>query len=943
MLTGKYLELYNRLKPTISEERLMHDPLRTLAFGTDASFYRLLPKLVIKVETEEEMARILANCYELNIAVTFRAAGTSLSGQAVTDSVLLVLGPSWNKIMVDDDGKEISMQTGVIGAKANQVLAPYDKKLGPDPASVNSAKIGGIVANNASGMTSGTGANSYYSLTGSRLIFNDGTLLDTRDAGSRNAFTEKKGELLTALAGLSKRVKENAEMSARIKKKFEIKNTTGYAVNALIDFEDPIDILEHLMVGSEGTLAFISEVRMRTVDNPPRQATSLMFFPDIEKACEAIVLLRECTVHAAELIDRTSLRSVQNSKAMPAFLKQLGKKVTALLVETRAYDTDSLDRQIREIRDKFQSYPLERPIEFTTDPSECAALWNVRKGLFPSACSTRKKGTTVIIEDIAVPYKHLKDTLVELQKLFEKYTYDNTIIWGHAFDGNIHFVLTLDFSITEQVARYRAFMEDLVVMVIHRFNGSLKAEHGTGRNMAPFVATEWGNDIYAVMKELKTIFDKESILNPGVLINDDPDIYVKNFKPMPLANSIIDDCIECGFCEVNCVSKDLTLSPRQRIVVHREITSLQKSGREPQRLAMLLNNFAYQGDATCATDGLCAISCPVDIDTGKLVKELRQKSISPGAHKRAVRIASHMKSITAVIRFVLNLVHVFHFIFGKRIMQFSADLLRKISGNTLPRWNPYMPRGAKPVSPRHYDNDNVFNVVYFPSCITRTMGVSRDYDEKTALTAKTESLLHKAGFEIIYPHKLDSLCCGMAFSSKGYKEAGAEKARELSNALLKASNNGEIPVLCDMSPCLYTMKETLDTRLKLYEPIEFTLKFLTPYLRFHKQKEPVSIFSVCSAKKMELESAFKQLAEMCAETVIVNEANCCGFAGDRGFSYPELNEDGLKNLKGQIPENCREGYSTSRTCEIGLSLHGGITYKSILYLVDRCTTPKETD
>jgi len=181
----------------------------------------------------------------------------------------------------------------------------------------------------------------------------------------------------------------------------------------------------------------------------------------------------------------------------------------------------------------------------------------------------------------------------------------------------------------------------------------------------------------------------------------------------------------------------------------------------------------------------------------------------------------------------------------------------------------------------------------------------------------------------------------MAFSSKGYKEAGATKARELSEALLKASNKGDIPILCDMSPCLYTMKETLDTRLKLYEPVEFTLKFLTPYLDFKQQSEPVSIFPVCSAKKMDLESMLLELAQMCSQEVIVNEANCCGFAGDRGFNIPELNKEGLKDLKGQIPENCKEGYSTSRTCEIGLSLHGGINYKSILYLVDKCTSAKE--
>jgi len=754
-------------------------------------------------------------------------------------------------------------------------------------------------------------------------------------------FRKTKKDLVRSISELSQRVKQNTEMKKKISDKFEIKNTTGYAVNALIDYDDPLQIIEHLMVGSEGTLAFLSEVQLKTVDDPPQNATSLMFFPDIAKACEAIVLLRECTVHAAELMDRTSLRSVENNKAMPDFIKELGENVTALLVETKSYDSPALTQQIEEILSRFESFPLVRPIEFTTDPLECAALWNIRKGLFPSACSTREKGTTVIIEDIAVPYQHLKDTLLELQKLFDKFEYKNTIIWGHAFDGNVHFVLTLDFSIPEQVAKYRAFMEDLVVLIVHKYNGSLKAEHGTGRNMAPFVATEWGKDIYQVMIEIKQIFDREGILNRGVLINDDPEVYVKNFKPMPLSHSLIDDCIECGFCETNCVSKDLTISPRHRIVAHREITTLEKSGKHAHRLALLRQQFDYNGDATCATDGLCALSCPVNIDTGKLVKELRQQQHSVRSQKLATRIARKMGYTTSFIRIMLNILHVFHRILGRRLMQFTANLIRKMSGKSIPAWNPYIPKGAPKLKSIHYDSHNVFNVVYFPSCITRTMGVSRDYDESVALTEKTISLLKKAGYDIIFPKNVNKLCCGMAFSSKGYKEAGATKARELSEALLKASNKGDIPILCDMSPCLYTMKETLDTRLKLYEPVEFTLKFLTPYLDFKQQSEPVSIFPVCSAKKMDLESMLLELAQMCSQEVIVNEANCCGFAGDRGFNIPELNKEGLKDLKGQIPENCKEGYSTSRTCEIGLSLHGGINYKSILYLVDKCTSAKE--
>ena len=238
---------------------------------------------------------------------------------------------------------------------------------------------------------------------------------------------------------------------------------------------------------------------------------------------------------------------------------------------------------------------------------------------------------------------------------------------------------------------------------------------------------------------------------------------------------------------------------------------------------------------------------------------------------------------------------------------------------------------------------NKNKVVYFPSCINRAMGVSRDHHQEKQLSEKLVQLIKKGGFEVIYPENMDNLCCGMAFSSKGYAPAGEKKSKELEAELLKASNNGEYPVLCDMSPCLFTMKENMKPGLELFEPVEFIMKYLLPNLSITPVDETITVFPVCSMKKMGLEGRLAELARLCAREVIVADANCCGFAGDRGFSYPELNEHGLKDLKAQLPESVKNGYSTSRTCEIGLSLHSGISHKSIVYLVDKVSTPKKTE
>ncbi|MEE4266054.1 MAG: FAD-binding and (Fe-S)-binding domain-containing protein [Desulfobacteraceae bacterium] len=940
MLAQPYQNFLNRLAADIPQSRLITDPLRTLAYGTDASFYRLTPKVIVKVEDENETLAVLNACRELKVPVTFRASGTSLSGQALSDSVLMVLGPEgWRDINISDDRSEITLGAAVLGAEANGCLARYGRKIGPDPASINSAKIGGIVSNNACGMASGITGNSMGTVLGMRIIFADGTVLDTRNEDSRQAFLASRQDIIDGVIALARRLREDPEIVARIRRKYEIKNTTGYSVSALINFDDPIEMIQHLMIGSEGTLGFISEVTFRTLEMPAHKSTGLMLFPDIARACEAVLLLKDCQVSAAELMDRTSLRSVEAKPGMPPYIKSLGGTATALLVETAADDTETLQRQVDEIDTKFADFPMVREFEFSTDPEQAAALWSIRSGLFPSVCHSRQKGTTVIIEDIAVPIDQLRDCLLELQAMFDQYAYKDTIIWGHVFDGNVHFVLTPNLSDPSEIEKYKAFMAELADMVVDKYDGSLKAEHGTGRNMAPFVKREWGDLIYDVMRGVKDIFDPSHMLNPGVIINDDSEAHAKNIKPMPQAHDLVDTCTECGFCERSCMSHELTLSARQRIVVYREMSRLAASGDDLARLAELKKEYLYYGDRTCATDGLCALTCPVEIDTGKLIKALRHDKLSPAARQVGAQVAKRMDTVTAVTRFGLNLLDWTHRLVGTRGLTALATWLRSFSGDRLPLWTPAMPRGGAASSWHAYGSVQADKVVYFPACINRAMGPAAGSRQRS-LNKVTESLLKKAGYGIIYPAATDKLCCGMPFASKGLSETAAAKAAELGEALLNVSDNGRIPILCDMSPCLYHMKETLDSRLQLFEPIQFTLTYLAPRLAFEKIADPIAIHTVCSAKKMGLEADFRRLAEMCAEKVVTPDVICCGFAGDRGFTVPELNAFGLRRLKKQLPPEVSSGYSTSRTCEIGLTTHSGIDYRSILYLVDQCTRPR---
>jgi D-lactate dehydrogenase len=636
-------------------------------------------------------------------------------------------------------------------------------------------------------------------------------------------------------------------------------------------------------------------------------------------------------------MDRVALRSVEAKPGMPPWIRELGDTATALLVETGADDDDTLERQAAQIREAFVGFPLAHDFAFTTDPLRIAQLWEIRKGIFPSACVARRPGTAVIIEDIAVPIAHLESCLGELQKLFTAYEYESPVIWGHVFDGNVHFVLTPDFSRPAEVKKYQRFMDAVVDLVVARYNGSLKAEHGTGRNMAPFVAREWGPELYAVMREIKALFDPEGLLNPGCLIDDDPQGHVRHFKAMPVADPVVDTCIECGFCERNCMSHEFTLSARQRIVVYREMTRLRRTGADPARLRQLAAAYRYMGDQTCAADGLCATSCPVEIDTGTLIKHLRRAQLRPPAHRLAEWIGDHMGAVTGLTRLGLGAADAVHGLIGAKRLRRLSEALRRLSRGRLPLWTPWMPTSAAAVACVPVRAATPRRVVYFPSCITRSMGPPRGAQAEGDLPAVTARLIRKAGYEILYPENMTALCCGMPFASKGIDDVAGKRARELGRALLAASDNGRLPVVCDMSPCLHHMRETLDRRLRLYEPIRFTLEVLAPHLKFRKLPETVAIHTVCSAKKMGLEAPLRQLAEMCAQKVAAPDVICCGFAGDRGFTHPELNAFGLRRLAEQIPADCAGGYSTSRTCEIGLSHHAGLNYRSILYLVDRAT------
>lgn len=929
-LPAAFLRDAERLIPA---ERRFDDPTSTLAFGTDASFYRLIPKLVVRVESEDEVVGLIKLAQRERVPITFRAAGTSLSGQAISDSVLIVLGDNWNGREVRGQGEQIRLQPGVIGAQANAWLAPFGRKIGPDPASINACKIGGIVANNASGMCCGTAQNTYHTLAGLRLVLADGTCLDSEDPASVAAFQNSHAPLLDALARLGRETRANTALAERIRHKYRLKNTTGLSLNALVDFDQPLDILQHLLVGSEGTLGFISAVTYDTVPDHPHKASALLVFPSVESCCRAVPILKRQPVSAVELLDRRSLRSVQDMAGMPVWVKGLSANACALLIESRAASQTLLHEQVHQVMASIAEFPLEQQVDFSEDPVVYNQLWKIRKDTFPAVGAVRQTGTTVIIEDVTFPVEQLAEGVNRLIQLFDQHRYDEAIIFGHALEGNLHFVFTQGFNSAEEVARYQAFMDNVAQLVAVEFGGSLKAEHGTGRNMAPFVALEWGQDAYQLMWQLKRLLDPNGILNPDVVLSEDPAIHLKHLKPLPAADAIVDKCIECGFCEPVCPSKGLTLSPRQRIVMWRDIQARERDGQDTRTLR---DTFQYQGMDTCAATGLCAQRCPVGINTGELVKKLRAQAAEHG--KAADWLAEHFKTAMGGARLSLTAANTARKLLGAPRLNRLSAALSKTSKGRMPRWTPAMPQPVRPVRVGEASNDPRPRVVYLAACVSKVMGPAYADREQSSLLDKTRSLLEKAGYQVVFPDNAESLCCGQPFASKGYPEQAEHKRQELINALLHASRGGLDPIYCDTSPCTLRLVQDLgDTRLDLYDPVRFIRTHLVDRLTFTPQDEPVAVHVTCSTQHLGESQALIDLARRCSTQVVIPEGiHCCGFAGDKGFTTPELNAHALRSLKDAV-QYCGEGISTSRTCEIGLSTHSGIDYHGLVYLVDRVT------
>ncbi|MBK5111246.1 MAG: 4Fe-4S dicluster domain-containing protein [Thermoleophilia bacterium] len=778
------------------------------------------------------------------------------------------------------------------------------------------------------------------------FVLASGTVVDSAAPDAEERFAGDEPDLARGLMAIREEILADPDLTALIRRKFEIKNTTGYRLCSFLDGETPVEILRRLMVGSEGTLGFISRVTFETVRRPVKTTLAWVHFPDIPSAVAPVPDLVDAGASAVELMVAPALMVASwNMPGAPQQWKELDPESAALLIEFGGDDDAALDASETAALEILGEHELIREIEFNRDEETVELNWRVREGLHGLVGKMRVPGTALIVEDVCVPPARIAEGAEELRTLLAEHGFLPGVA-GHASAGNLHFMLTPDFAKEEDLERYEAFMAKLVELICVKYEGSLKAEHGTGINMAPFVELEWGEKATGMMWRTKELADPDNALNPGVVLNRDPGVHLRDLKTTPPIEEVATTCVECGFCEPVCPSRDLTTTPRQRIVLRREMF---RQGEDTAVRRALIEQFEYDALQTCAVDGSCLLACPVGIDTGALVKEFRASENSPAAEKVALRAARRWGRVEKIARSGLGLGNAIGKVTGDGAMRGLTGGARKfISKDLVPEWGENMPDAAKPKLPRTTSQGAA--AVYMPACINRMFGRSKGDPGELSLPEALVAVSARAGRPVWIPEDVEGTCCSVPWSSKGFRDAHSFKANQTVERLWRWSGGGTLPVVIDASSCghgltdpgpgvLSEENESRHAEIEVIDSVAWVERFLLPNLELKRKVDSVTVHPTCSGRHLGLDRALTRVAHEMAERVEVPaSAGCCGFAGDRGMLHPELTASATAREAAEVKANPTTRHiSSNRTCEVGLERATGEPYGSLVYLLEELT------
>lgn len=922
-------------------ERIRTRLIDRVAYASDASHYHHTPQAVIIAESAAEVGDIFQAARRSGTPVTLRSGGTSLAGQGSTAGLLIDVRKNFRGIKVLDGGTRVWVQPGATVRQVNAQLSPYRFKLGPDPASEAAATIGGVINNNSSGMACGTQFNTYRTLESLEFVLPSGTVINTADHDAERKLRELEPHLVDELIRLQRRVRANPESVHIIERQFSMKNTMGYGLNSFLDFDNVLDLLVHLIIGSEGTFAFVAQAVFRTVAVSRLATTTVAVFPTLDAGTRVLPALVGTGAATLELMDATSIRVGQSMAGTPAAINGFEVDTqSALLIEYHANEEEELEHLIRAGNEVLAGVELFAPATFSVDVAEHASAWNFRKGLYASVAGARRPGTTTLLEDIVVPVPDLAIASHSLQQLFRQHDYDDGVIFGHAKDGNLHFVIGDRFDTEESLLRYDAF-NDAMAEMVWSFNGNLKAEHGTGRAMAPYVRRQYSDELYGVMQELKAAIDPDLMLNPGIILEETPGAHTRNLKVTEPIETEAERCVECGFCEPVCPSRSLTLTPRQRIVVRRaEAKARDRDDRA--FIEELAQDFDYEGIQTCAVDGMCQTACPVGINTGDLVRRLRREETNLIESTGWNLAAKAWGPVTRAGATSLNIAQKL----PAPVMRGATTTARRILGtDTVPQYDGGLPAGG--AARRKYQgffgaipgSGTAIAGVYLPACVNSMFGPEA---EGIGVAEAFRRLLERSGTTLLVPAGVESMCCGTPWSSKGLAVGHETMAERVRHFVRTATHNGQLPVISDATSCTEGFTKILrDEGIAVIDAVTFTARHLLARLEATMPLPELVLHPTCASTQLGIDADLQQVAAVAAEKVHTPITwGCCGFAGDRGMLHPELTAAATAPEAAEVAQlNADAHASCNRTCEIGMTRATGQPYSHVLEALEKATAP----
>jgi len=948
LVDGTSDELKNNLIALLGKENVLHKAIDLVRYASDASPYRLVPQVIVQPRTTDDIVKLFRYCRESGHHATFRAAGTSLNGQSQSDDILIDVRNHWYGAEVENNGGLVRARPGMILGHINSLLEKNGRRLGPDPASSHACTIGGVIANNAGGMRCTVQKDAYHTVSALTFIMPSGAVIDTSKANAESDFARAEPQLAEGLLELRKELLADQALTDRIRRKYAIRNTHGLRLCALLDGATPLEIFRRLLVGSEGTLAFIAEAVLETIPAPHVTSVAWIPVPTIDEAIALVPDLVSLGASAVELMVAPALTAASQGFAeTPAYWKTLDPEAAALLVEIGAEDTDSLGVKQQQVLKLVSSARLIKPVEFTSVREAVELAWHVREGLLGLVGKNRPEGSTLITEDVCFPPGRLAQGAHDVQELLAKHDFIPGVA-GHAAHGNLHFTLVANLDSADGLSRYSAFMTELVDLVVRKHDGSLKAEHGTGMNMAPFVESEWGEKATAMMWRIKQLADPHGILAPNVILTRNSSLHLENLKSFPRIEGVTgsSQCIECGFCEPVCPSRNVTMTPRQRIALRREMTR-QKS--DSAMLAQLQREYQYNGIETCAGDGMCSIPCPIGINTGSLIKQFRALENSPAAEAVALQLAKHWKAVEPLARLSLWGAYAFSSLFGVKPLTALTTVARSVvSPDLMPAVPGPMPRAASELPKTDRKGAAA---VYFCACINRMFGRDPAGPAVPSLAEAFVSLSKRAGKPLWIPRDVAGLCCSTPWKSKGYRRGHKHMAQTVADAMWRWSEGGVLPIVVDAASCTLGFKEDIATQLegerkKQYESLKIIDSIawchdLLPNLTIPHKLRRAAVHPTCSITQLGLAGALKEIARCLADDVEVPiGTTCCGTAGDRGLLHPELVVSATREVRLVLIDRPFDAYlSANRTCEMGLRHATARPYESFIFLLEELSRP----